>query len=249
MLGKDVFWLGVSEDGGPAANGEAAVTDTWTYTGSQIFPNPRQITSCGVAYRAYRTGTEVQPFIATAGDTCAGHLTRDNHAGTEEEHHRAVGASSGDTEGRLDNRHLAFRELQVFVLLLAAIGSGCGRFRTGRPVAVRERVDSVGPSDVVGVVLDSASSEPVIGVQVLVQREAGSPPTGTDSSGIVAAGVADRAGRFALRKVPPGRYTLITRIPGYRRRAIPLQVTSTSGIAIVVALARVPCPERVLDCP
>lgn len=69
--GKDMFWLGVAEDGGQAVNGEAAVTDTWTYTGSQIIVNPRQITGCGVAYRAYRTGTAVRQLIATASDMCA----------------------------------------------------------------------------------------------------------------------------------------------------------------------------------
>ncbi len=71
ILGMDIFWLGVAEDGGQAVDGEAALTETWTYTGYRIFGDPPQYTNCGVSYRAYRSGTQVRPFIATSDGTCA----------------------------------------------------------------------------------------------------------------------------------------------------------------------------------
>jgi len=73
--GKDVFWMGVSEDGGQSAVGEGALHSTWTRRwtqfGLQLVGDPNTYENCGVGYRAYRTGTPLRPLLAFSGDACS----------------------------------------------------------------------------------------------------------------------------------------------------------------------------------
>jgi len=75
IAGKDVFWMGVSEDGAQIALGEGSRHDTWTLhwtqTGIQRIGDPSQYESCGVGYRAYRTGTPLRPLIEFSGAACS----------------------------------------------------------------------------------------------------------------------------------------------------------------------------------
>lgn len=71
-----VYWLGVSEDGGQIVTGEGVLTTVWTWQprsdGSgfeQVWSNPGTVTGCGVHYRNLATGAEVRPQILTT-DGC-----------------------------------------------------------------------------------------------------------------------------------------------------------------------------------
>jgi len=75
ITGKDVFWMGISEDGAQLALGEGTRHDTWTMqwtqSGRQLVGDPSQYESCGVGYRAYRTGNELRPLVQFADFTCS----------------------------------------------------------------------------------------------------------------------------------------------------------------------------------
>src|SRR5204863_904758 len=58
-----VYWLGVSEDGGQIVTGEGVLTTVWTWQprldGSgfeQVWSNPGTVTGCGVHFRSAATG-------------------------------------------------------------------------------------------------------------------------------------------------------------------------------------------------
>ena len=143
-----------------------------------------------------------------------------------------------------------FRAGLVPALLLAAVAVGCAPLRPAAPVALPEFIaDSVGPGDVVGVVLDQASGAPVMTAEVFMQRDTVSAGAVSGSKGSVAHALTDQEGRFALRSVPPGRYILVALKPGYRPRQTPVRVTTRVGTTIVIALSPFPCPNPSLDCP
>ena len=77
-----VYWLGVSEDGGQIVTGEGVLTSEWTWhinennLDVQTWSNPGTVTGCGVHYRSPATGAELRPAISTtAGCT---YFTRGN---------------------------------------------------------------------------------------------------------------------------------------------------------------------------
>ena len=77
-----VYWLGVSEDGGQIVTGEGVLTSEWTWhftennIDEQLYSNPGTVTGCGVHYRSPATGAEVRPAIPTT-DGCT-YFTRGN---------------------------------------------------------------------------------------------------------------------------------------------------------------------------
>ena len=71
-----VYWLGVSEDGGQIVSGEGVRTTVWTWQprpdGSgfeQVWSNPGTVTGCGVHFRSLATGAELRSSIPTT-DGC-----------------------------------------------------------------------------------------------------------------------------------------------------------------------------------
>lgn len=73
---RQVYWLGVSEDGGQIVMGEGVLTTAWTFQWNpslmqmeEVSSNPGTITGCSIHYRRVATGVEVRPQISTT-DGC-----------------------------------------------------------------------------------------------------------------------------------------------------------------------------------
>jgi hypothetical protein len=71
-----VYWLGISEDGGQVVTGQGVLTTVWTWQprldGSgfeQVWSNPGTVTDCSIHYRTLDTNAEVRPQILTT-DGC-----------------------------------------------------------------------------------------------------------------------------------------------------------------------------------
>lgn len=109
---------------------------------------------------------------------------------------------------------------------------------------VPQVVDTVSPGDIVGVVLDSLSHGPVLSAQLVVTADSAGQPSGER----LPAGMTDANGRFAIRNVRVGEYTLVVRMINYRTRRIPVRISSGSGLMLLIILTPVPCPERILNC-
>jgi len=68
-----VYWLGVSDDGGQVVAGEGVLTTVWTWQPrlsgegfEQVWSNPGTVTDCSVHYRSLATGAELRPRIVTS---------------------------------------------------------------------------------------------------------------------------------------------------------------------------------------
>ncbi|HXE82840.1 MAG TPA: S8 family serine peptidase [Gemmatimonadales bacterium] len=73
---RQVYWLGVSEDGGQIASGEGVLTTAWTFQWNpslmqmeEVSSNPGTITGCSIHYRMIATGVEMRPQVLTT-DGC-----------------------------------------------------------------------------------------------------------------------------------------------------------------------------------
>jgi hypothetical protein len=150
---------------------------------------------------------------------------------------------SDPSAGLLFGRNLSKTWVLGAVLIANAL-IGCAKHTPVLP-PVPQVVDSVGPGDIVGVVLDSLSHAPVLSAQVFVTADSTARAPGER----MPAGMADVNGRFAIRGVKAGTYTLVVQMISYRTRRIPVRMTSGSGLMLLIALSPVPCPDRILNCP
>jgi hypothetical protein len=82
-------------------------------------------------------------------------------------------------------------------------------------------------SVVSGVAYDMITSKPIAGGELTIERQVQHPPAGAadeskmqpeETSEKVASAVADADGRFELKNIPPGKYSVILRASGYASR-------------------------------
>jgi hypothetical protein len=133
------------------------------------------------------------------------------------------------------------RHLFAVLLLSAAACRGPGRPDTkpphpavaGAPVLTLVATATVPAREIVGVVLDRETAQPVEGAQVFVRVG-----SATRSEPATAAGaVSDAAGRFRIEGVPAGRGVLVARRIGYGSAERALTLSPDSGYAGVVVLS------------
>ena len=134
-------------------------------------------------------------------------------------------------------------------LSIATGSADCARGPTPTlPAPVFELLDSVGSGDIVGLVLDSSSHAPIPNALVILMPEPHDTSPGAQNP-IVAGAHLDTTGRFALRGVAAGEYTLKVLMICYWQRLIPLRITPGHGVALVVALGRyAPDLRRQIGC-
>lgn len=92
-------------------------------------------------------------------------------------------------------------------------------------------------SDLIGIVTDSATSKPVPGADVVLERD-----------GLVTARTTtDAFGAFRIHNLPAGAYALGVRYLGYHPARQALQLTGTADLTITVRLAAAPIELQTLD--
>ncbi len=74
-----------------------------------------------------------------------------------------------------------------------------------------------------GSVADSENQSPLPGANIVLH-------------GTVLGATSDASGRFVLRSIPAGRYTLSVSIVGYRRRTVPVQLTAGENVSLPAIL-------------
>lgn len=95
-------------------------------------------------------------------------------------------------------------------------------------VPAAEQVGQTGPGVIAGSVRDGATQTPIVNARVQLRERYGTDVTGTD-------------GRFVLRDVPEGAYTVAVVAIGYRRaRIAPVRVAPGDTTLIAIELERAP---------
>ena len=133
--------------------------------------------------------------------------------------------------------------LLTLSVVVAALGACHGPVLRIEPRLLPELVTELAPGDLAGFVLDSVTGLPIANASITLGKDSSAhvvplaPPVGA---------VTDSLGRFRLRAIHPGVYTLVARFIGYRTRLLSVRLTDSTGAVVTLGLGRsyFSCPEN-----
>src|SRR5882672_4229964 len=119
--------------------------------------------------------------------------------------------------------------LLTISVAVAALGACRGQVPRIEPRPLPELVAELAPGDLAGFVLDSVTGLPIANAVITLGKDSSAhvvplaPPVGA---------VADSLGRFRLRAIHPGVYTLVARFIGYHTRLVSVRLTDSTGAIV-----------------
>ena len=124
------------------------------------------------------------------------------------------------------------------------LGACHGPPRRLEPRPLPELETELAPGDLVGFVLDSATGLPIANAMIILRHDSAASSASLPPS---RGALTDSLGRFYIRTVPPGSYTLIARFIGYRQRLLSVGLTDSTAAVVTLALGRdfAFCPQPV----
>lgn len=128
-----------------------------------------------------------------------------------------------------------------FWIVMVALGACHGPAPEIQPRSLPELVAELPAGDLAGFVLDSVTGLPISNVAIMLGKDSSARfvPLATPVGVFT-----DSLGRFHLRGVHPGTYTLAARSIGYRTRLVSVRVTDSTGAVVALALGR-----NLFSCP
>lgn len=106
-----------------------------------------------------------------------------------------------------------------------------------QPRPIPEFTAELGPGDVTGFVLDSATGLPIANAHVFLGQDSAAhlttvrPPVGT---------ITDSLGRFRFSALSPGAYLFVAGFIGYRTRQVRVRLTEGTSAVVTLGLGRIP---------